>query len=154
MLTAKFGKTIAFIAVALLAASTTFMPAMASGMCNDRTVQGAYPGFWTVLYLPGPPPRSPQPIKNFIPFTINQVSVFDGQGHFVTSGTLADGGTLGQPFTLQATYHVNPNCTGEATIPAVGASYDFIVLHNGADLNFIETDGRIAVFTITRSGDR
>jgi hypothetical protein len=154
MRTAQLTKSISVLTLALLAMVATIVPANASGMCSDRTVQGLYPGFWTSLYLNGPPPRSPHPIKDFTPFTINQVSNFDGQGHFVTNGTLSDGGTVGQPFTLHGTYNVNQNCTGHVTIPATGAGYDLIILHDGAVLNFIETDGPIAVFTFTRLEER
>jgi len=114
--------------------------AKANQGCSLKTLQGNYGGVWTGLIYPAAPPKQPQAIGKFLPYDGMEVSSWDGAGNFSASDVFAVGGTPGQPATDQGTYTVNANCTGTLTLTN-GLTFDFILLHNGSEIRFAETDG-------------
>jgi len=69
-----------------------------------------------------------------------ETSNFDGAGNFASNVVASVGGTPAQTFPDSGTYTVNSNCTGTLTL-ASGLTFDFLVLHGGREVEFIDTDG-------------
>ena len=153
---AKLG-TAVLLLVGVLAVSTgkfqaRVVPvAKASEGCSVKTLHGTYGGVATILGLSsGAPSATPQPITAFQPFDVLEVISYDGSGNFQSTVTASVGGTPAQSFPDTGTYTVNTNCTGSLAT-ASGFTFDFIVLHNGNEVKYIETDGSgVAAFTETR----
>jgi hypothetical protein len=110
------------------------------GHCSLATLHGRYGGVWTGLIYPGPPPKNPQVIGKFVPYDGMEVSRWDGAGNFAASDVFAVGGTPGSPAEDKGTYTVSANCTGTLTLTN-GLTFDFIILRNGDEIRFAETDG-------------
>lgn len=69
------------------------------------------------------------------------VARFDGKGHWTLDATLVrqDSG-LGHPIARDATYTVNPDCTGSAELHGSETfTFDFVVLNGGQELLQIAT---------------
>jgi len=108
--------------------------------CSLSTLNGKYGGVWTGLIYPAAPPKQPQTIGKFLPYDGMEVSSWDGAGNFSASDVFAVGGTPGAPAEDKGTYTVSANCTGTLTLTN-GLTFDFILLHNGNEIRFAETDG-------------
>jgi len=108
--------------------------------CSLGTLNGRYGGVWTGLIYPAAPPKEPQAIGKFVPYDGMEVSSWDGAGNFSASDVFTVGGTTGAPAEDKGTYTVNPNCTGTLKLTN-GLTFDFLILQDGNEIRFAETDG-------------
>ena len=123
--------------------------AKASHGCSLKTLHGNYGGVWAGLLYPGSPQTTPQPITAFQPLNAMETSYFDGAGSFASNVVVSVGGTPAQTFPDSGTYTINSTCTGTLTLVS-GLTFDFLVLHGGREVKFIDTDG-IAPAAITEA---
>ena len=133
------------IAVALVFASMG--SAKASGVCSLATLHGTYADHFEGLSTPTT--HTPQPITSFSPFQANGMSFYDGSGHAMAAGTASNGGLRAGPFKFTGTYRVNADCTGSIDYGRDNR-FDFVILDGGREINMMESDGTIAVWTSTR----
>lgn len=145
----KVALLICALSVLAVTASSVKVANAATLPCSTGQLRGSYAGLYTGLG--GVQTDAPQTITSFTPFAISNVVVFNGKGSMAIQGSVSNGGTAVQPFFHSGTYVVNPDCTGSVAIPNPVSSlitYNFTILSSG-QLNFIETDGNVAVFTLT-----
>jgi len=141
---------ISAVMLAVFGSSSNLLPRVkAHEGCSLKTLRGTYGGVWTGLIYPGATPATPQTINTFLPYDGMEVSNWDGTGNFSASDTFAVGGTPGQPANDAGTYTVDSNCTGTLTLTN-GLTFDFIILDNGKQIKFAETDGYPTVVTETQ----
>jgi hypothetical protein len=153
MFTTKSSRVMVIVAVAILASasfsgSDTTSQARASDRCSVATLHGVYADHFQGLSILGVV-QNPQPITKFSPFEANGVSYYDGTGHVVATGTAANGGLPAGPYRLTGTYRVNPDCTG-STNAGPNNLFNFVILRGAQEVNIMETDGTIAVWTETK----
>jgi hypothetical protein len=135
------------IIIAAILVMASLGPATASEVCSAATLHGTYAdNFWG---LSTPTTQSPQPITSFSPFEANGMTFYDGAGHTTAAGTASNGGLRAGHFKLTGTYRVNSDCTGSANY-GPNNHFDFVILHGGQEINIMESDGTIAVWTATR----
>ncbi|HEY7993428.1 MAG TPA: hypothetical protein VID24_04425 [Candidatus Eremiobacteraceae bacterium] len=140
-------RTFRSIIIAVALVITSLGSAKASEVCSVATLHGTYAdNFWG---LSTPTTQSPQPITSFSPFEGNGMSFYDGSGHTTAEGTASNGGLRAGHFKLKGTYRVNSDCTGSANY-GPNNRFDFVILHGGQEINIMESDGTIAVWTSTR----
>jgi hypothetical protein len=118
-----------------------------AGQCTLKSVNGAFGGTFTGVLTAGPFAG---------PFAAVSRIVCDGHGSCHGEGTQSLNGTI-LPFVDQeATYTVNPDCTGTITVDLGQGQiihFFFIIVDNGRELRSIQTDpGATVTGNLRRQG--
>lgn len=99
--------------------------AEASQSCSNRTLKGSY-GASITGTIAG------------LPFAELDLVSADGKGNFSGTGTVSYNGSVSS-VTFTATYSVNPNCSGSASL-STGVTQNFIIKTDGNEVQFIGTN--------------
>lgn len=123
-------------AMALAAAGMLVMlmapGAQATPSCSNRTLKGAY-GATITGTIAG------------LPFAELDLVSADGQGNFSGTGTVSYNGSISS-VTFTATYSVNSNCSGSASL-STGVTQNLIIKTDGSEVQFIGTSSPEAQVT-------
>jgi|SRR5215813_4258491 len=106
-------------------------PAYANSGCSDATIAGTY-GFTFAGFNKTTPTRT-------VPFDGVGVATFDGVGNVSATFTSSLNGEISKGNTYSASYSVNSDCTGSFVGREGGDNFDFVVLHNGAEILAVDT---------------
>jgi len=128
------------VLVALAIVTTTskhiVRPVYARSGCTNATLKGNYGLTFSGFNVPGQNPNAKE-----VPFVGEGLFTSDGAGNI--SGVY-NGSQNGQIFTnatYNATYVVNPDCTGTATgAPGGNADGAFVIVSGGAEIFLTQTD--------------
>ena len=109
------------------------------GKCTLKSAKGAFGATFTGTITAGPFAG---------PYTAVARIVCDGKGSCHGVGTQSLNGTILPLIDEDASYTVDPDCTGSITVPLVNGPvihFDFIIVNNGKELRSIQTDPGTAV---------
>jgi hypothetical protein len=123
-------------AMALTAAGMLVMlmapGAQAAPSCSNRTLKGAY-GATITGTIAG------------LPFAELDLVTADGKGNFSGTGTVSYDGSI-STVTFTATYSVNSNCSGSASL-STGVTQNLVIKADGSEVQFIGTNSPEAQVT-------
>jgi len=127
---------LAALAIVTTTSKNVVQPVYAGSGCTDKTLKGNYGMTFSGFTVPGQNPKAKE-----VPFVGEGLLTFDGAGNISGVYNGSQNGEVFTDATYNATYIVNPDCTGTATgAPGGNADVAFVIVSRGAEVFVTQTD--------------